>query len=154
VRREISGNLVSLPTERRVVDVGLCRLAFCVASNGDNARPGHSADGKASNDMMSRRVRAQRLRLLRRAAREYVIHQAGHTHALAQLHRQGATSGIVSNTGGGFSFDRDPRNRRVSRYRYNSIPVDQPGRMYTCATRIRVSYWSPTARPTKVELDA
>ncbi|HEU6439582.1 MAG TPA: hypothetical protein VFC12_04000 [Terriglobales bacterium] len=28
----------------------------------------------------------------------------------------------------GYSFDRDPRNRRVTRYRYNSIPVDQPGR--------------------------
>ena len=40
----------------------------------------------------------------------------------------GKYGGIISNTAGGFSFDQDPRNRRVTRYRYNSIPADQPGR--------------------------
>ena len=41
---------------------------------------------------------------------------------------EGRYGGIVSNTGGGYSFDRDPKNRRVTRYRYNAIPADQPGR--------------------------
>ena len=41
---------------------------------------------------------------------------------------EGRYGGIISNTAGGYSFDRDPKNRRVTRYRYNAIPVDQPGR--------------------------
>ena len=40
----------------------------------------------------------------------------------------GGYGGIISQTGGGYSFDGDPKHKRVLRYRYNSIPVDQPGR--------------------------
>ena len=32
----------------------------------------------------------------------------------------GHYGGIISNTAGGYSFDRDPRDRRVTRYRYNA----------------------------------
>ena len=46
---------------------------------------------------------------------------------------QGGYGGIISNTAGGYSFDRDPRNRRVTRYRYNAIPVNL-GATFTCVT--------------------
>src|SRR3990172_2274684 len=36
--------------------------------------------------------------------------------------------GIISNTGGGYSFYRDARLRRLTRYRYNSTPLDTGGR--------------------------
>ena len=66
---------------------------------------------------------------------------------------EGRYGGIVSNTGGGFSFDRDPRNRRVTRYRYNSIPVDQPGRYVYLRDQETGEFWSPTASPVKRDLD-
>ena len=61
-------------------------------------------------------------------AREYVITRPDTPTPWINYLGQGRYGGIVSNTGGGFSFDRDPRDRRVSRYRYNSLPPDQPGR--------------------------
>ena len=34
---------------------------------------------------------------------------------------------LVSNTAGGYSFYRDARLRRLTRYRYNSSPLDMDG---------------------------
>ena len=36
--------------------------------------------------------------------------------------------GIISNTAGGYSFYRDARLRRLTRYRYNNTPLDAGGR--------------------------
>jgi len=60
---------------------------------------------------------------------------------------EGRYGGIISNTAGGYSFDRDPRNRRVTRYRYNSIPADQPGRYLYLRDQVSGEYWSPTWQP-------
>ena len=38
--------------------------------------------------------------------------------------------GLISNTGGGYSFYRDAKLRRLTRYRYNNVPRDTGGRMY------------------------
>ncbi len=62
------------------------------------------------------------------AAREYVITRPDTPTPWLNYLGEGRYGGIVSNTAGGYSFDRDPRNRRVTRYRYNGIPADQPGR--------------------------
>ena len=35
---------------------------------------------------------------------------------------------MISNTGGGYSFHIDPKERRILRYRYNNLPLDRPGR--------------------------
>jgi len=32
--------------------------------------------------------------------------------------------GLISNTAGGYSFYRDARLRRLTRYRYNNVPLD------------------------------
>ncbi len=66
---------------------------------------------------------------------------------------QGRYGGIVSNTGGGFSFDRDPRNRRVSRYRYNAIPADQPGRYIYLRRQDTGEWWGATWQPVRGALD-
>ena len=83
------------------------------------------------------------------AAREYVITRPDTPTPWINYIGEGRYGGIVSNTGGGFSFDRDPRNRRVTRYRYNAIPVDQPGRYVYLRDQETGEYWSPTAAPTK-----
>ena len=36
--------------------------------------------------------------------------------------------GIITNTAGGYSFYRDARLRRITRYRYNNAPFDIGGR--------------------------
>ena len=59
---------------------------------------------------------------------EYVISRPDTPTPWLNYLGQGGYGGIISNTAGGFSFDRDPRERRVTRYRYNAIPADQPGR--------------------------
>lgn len=62
---------------------------------------------------------------------------------------EGRYGGIISNTAGGYSFDRDPRNRRVTRYRYNSVPEDQPGRYVYLRDQETGKYWSPTWQPVR-----
>ncbi|MGQ9689913.1 MAG: GH36-type glycosyl hydrolase domain-containing protein [Thermoproteota archaeon] len=62
---------------------------------------------------------------------------------------QGGYGGIISNTAGGYSFDRDPRNRRVTRYRYNSVPTDQPGHYIYLRDEETGEFWSPTWQPVR-----
>jgi cellobiose phosphorylase len=89
------------------------------------------------------------------SAREYVITRPDTPTPWLNYLGQGGYGGIVSNTGGGYSFDRDPRNRRVTRYRYNSIPADQPGRYVYLRDAETGAYWSATWQPvTQVTLDA
>lgn len=59
---------------------------------------------------------------------------------------------IVSNTGGGYSFYRDAKLRRLTRYRYNGIPADMGSRFYYIADGSDV--WSPGYLPAKTELDS
>ncbi len=78
---------------------------------------------------------------------EYVITRPDTPTPWMNYLGQGGYGGIISNTGGGYSFDRDPRNRRVTRYRYNAIPADQPGRYIYLRDQATGDYWSPTWQP-------
>ncbi len=60
--------------------------------------------------------------------------------------------GIISNTAGGYSFYRDARMRRLTRYRYNNVPADSGGRYVYLADRDTGRFWSPTWQPTRTEL--
>lgn len=59
--------------------------------------------------------------------------------------------GLISNTAGGYCFDRDPKFRRLTRYRYNSVPLDNGGRYFYIGCNGQ--YWSATGRPVNTELD-
>lgn len=61
--------------------------------------------------------------------------------------------GIISQTAGGFSFYRDPRDRRITKYRYNNVPVDRPGRYIYIRSGEDNEYWSPTWQPTQKDPD-
>ncbi len=59
---------------------------------------------------------------------------------------------MISNTGGGYSFHIDPRDRRILRYRYNNLPMDRPGRYLYIRDNKTGEYWSPTWQPVPKEL--
>jgi cellobiose phosphorylase len=61
--------------------------------------------------------------------------------------------GLISNTGGGYSFVLDARLRRLTRYRYNNAPLDLGGRYLYLRDDDTGDYWSPSWQPTKSELD-
>jgi cellobiose phosphorylase len=60
--------------------------------------------------------------------------------------------GIISNTAGGYSFYRDARLRRLTRYRYNNVPPDFGGRYIYVRDNGTGEYWSPSWQPTRHEL--
>ncbi|MBR4131533.1 MAG: glycosyl transferase, partial [Oscillospiraceae bacterium] len=59
---------------------------------------------------------------------------------------------LLSNTGGGYSFYRDARLRRLTRYRYNNCPLDAEGFHFYIKDGDTV--WNPGWQPTQTELDA
>ena len=58
---------------------------------------------------------------------------------------------ILSNTAGGYSFYRDARLRRLTRYRYNNAPLDQEG--FHIYIRDGETVWNPGWQPTQTGLD-
>ncbi len=61
--------------------------------------------------------------------------------------------GIISNTAGGYSFYRDARLRRLTRYRYNNAPFDVGGRYLYVRDNDSGEFWSPSWQPTRTKLD-
>jgi cellobiose phosphorylase len=58
---------------------------------------------------------------------------------------------LISNTGGGYSFYKDPRYRRITRFRYNNVPIDDNGKYFYINDNGTV--WSPGWKPVKTPLD-
>ncbi len=58
---------------------------------------------------------------------------------------------LISNTAGGYHFYKDARLRRITRYRYNNVPVDLGGRYFYINDDGTV--WNPGWSPVKTELD-
>jgi cellobiose phosphorylase len=58
---------------------------------------------------------------------------------------------LISNTAGGYCFYKDARLRRLTRYRYNNVPLDNGGRYFYI--RDEDSIWSPTWQPVRTPLD-
>jgi cellobiose phosphorylase len=78
---------------------------------------------------------------------EYVITRPDTPTPWMNYLGEGGYGGIISNTAGGYSFDRDPKYRRITRYRYNAIPNDQPGRYVYLRDQETGVFWSPTWQP-------
>ena len=60
---------------------------------------------------------------------------------------------LISNTAGGYCFCRDAKFRRILRYRYNGVPMDDGGR-YFYIREEDGSVWNPGWKPCKTPLDA
>ena len=58
---------------------------------------------------------------------------------------------LISNTAGGYTFYKDAKFRRLTRYRYNNVPMDSGGRYFYIKDEDTV--WSPGWKPCKTPLD-
>ena len=59
--------------------------------------------------------------------------------------------GLISNTAGGYNFYKDAKFRRITRYRYNGVPMDAGGRYFYIVDGKHI--WSPGWKPCKTPLD-
>ena len=59
---------------------------------------------------------------------------------------------LISNTCGGYSFYRDARLLRLTRYRYNNVPADTNGKYIYIKEKDTI--WNPGWQPVKTELDS
>lgn len=59
---------------------------------------------------------------------------------------------LISNTGGGYSFYKDAKLLRLTRYRYNDCPLDSNGHYFYIKDGEDV--WNPGWQPTQTELDS
>ena len=85
--------------------------------------------------------------------REYVITRPDTPAPWMNYLGNGGFSGLISNTGGGLIFNKDSSNFRITRYRFNQIPWDRPGRYLYLRDMEDGEYWSPTWQPVMRELD-
>jgi cellobiose phosphorylase len=85
------------------------------------------------------------------ARREFVITRPDTPLPWLNYLGQDEFFGLCTNTGGGYSFWRDAKLRRLTRYRYNNMPLDLGGRyVYVNDSG---SVWNPGWKPVKAVLD-
>ena len=58
---------------------------------------------------------------------------------------------LISNSAGGYTFYKDAKFRRITRYRYNNVPMDSGGKYFYINDGGNI--WSPGWKPCKTELD-
>ncbi|MGD0001001.1 MAG: glycosyl transferase [Bryobacteraceae bacterium] len=87
------------------------------------------------------------------SAREYVITRPDTPLPWINYLGCQAYFGLISNTAGGYSFYRDARLRRITRYRYNNVPFDLGGRYIYLRDNDSGEFWSPSWQPTRSDIE-
>ena len=84
--------------------------------------------------------------------KEYVIEK--YATPLPWINYLGSDSffALLSNTAGGYAFYKDARLRRLTRYRYNNLPLDQDG--FHIYVKDNDIIWNPGWQPVQTELDS
>ncbi|MBO7299729.1 MAG: glycosyl transferase [Kiritimatiellae bacterium] len=85
-------------------------------------------------------------------AREYVITTPETPYPWINYLGHEEFFAITSNTSGGYAFYKDARLRRLTRYRYNDIPLDNNGRFFYIKDGSTV--WNPGWKPMRTPLDS
>ncbi|AEJ60757.1 glycosyltransferase 36 [Spirochaeta thermophila DSM 6578] len=85
------------------------------------------------------------------ARKEYVITTPRTPYPWINYLGQEAFFSLVSNFAGGYSFYRDARFRRITRYRYNNVPTDEGSRFFYIKDGTTI--WSPAWKPARTPLD-
>jgi cellobiose phosphorylase len=85
------------------------------------------------------------------STKEYVINNSKTPYPWINYLGSDNFFSIISNTAGGYSFYKDALLRRITRYRYNNVPIDDGGRYFYINDGGDV--WSPGWKPVKAELD-
>jgi len=86
------------------------------------------------------------------AAREYVINTPQTPYPWINYLGNQDFFSLISNTAGGYCFYKDARLRRITRYRYNNVPIDMNGRYFYINDGGDV--WSPGWKPVQAALDS
>ncbi len=83
--------------------------------------------------------------------REYIINEPLTPNPWINYLGTNGYFGLISNTGGGYTFYQDAKLRRLTRYRYNNVPTDFGGRYYYINDQGTI--WNPGFLPMKTALD-
>ncbi|MBN1809099.1 MAG: hypothetical protein JW909_08515 [Planctomycetes bacterium] len=85
--------------------------------------------------------------------REYVVTRPDTPRAWFNYLMNDSYVAMISNTGGGVSYDTDPRVYRLLRYRYQNVPFDRPGRYIYLRDMDTGEYWSATWAPVNMPVE-
>ena len=86
------------------------------------------------------------------AHREYVVETPQTPYPWINYLGNSRFFSLISNTAGGYAFYTDARLRRLTRYRYNDVPLDNNGRFFYIKDGDVV--WNPGWKPMRVSLDS
>lgn len=86
-------------------------------------------------------------------AREYVVERPDTPRPWTNYLGGRKYGGVITNHAGGYSFTQSPADGRILRMRFNSVPVDQPGRTFYLRDRRSGDYWSAAWQPVAKPLD-
>lgn len=87
------------------------------------------------------------------SAREYVITRPDTPRAWSNYLGSRRYGGIITQGAGGYSFARSPAEGRILRHRYNSIPMDLPGRQFYLRDQDSGDFWAAAWQATGKPLD-
>lgn len=85
--------------------------------------------------------------------REYVITQPDTPKSWSNYLGSTEYGAIITNNAGGYSFYKSAAQGRYTRLRFNSVPLDQPGRYFYLRDRESGDYWSSSWQPVGKPLD-
>ncbi|HEX3043278.1 MAG TPA: glycosyl transferase [Bacillota bacterium] len=85
--------------------------------------------------------------------REYVIENPNTPMSWANYLGTAEYCGIISNNASGYAFHKSPKSSRLLRFRFNSIPMDRPGRYIYLRDNASGDYWSASWQPVGKPLD-
>ncbi|MCX7869418.1 MAG: hypothetical protein N2322_05635, partial [Terrimicrobiaceae bacterium] len=86
-------------------------------------------------------------------SREYVITRPDTPRAWSNYLGSRLYGGIITNGAGGYSFTRSPAEGRILRHRYNSVPMDLPGRQFYVRDMETGDFWSAAWQATQKPLE-
>ena len=86
-------------------------------------------------------------------AREYVITRPNTPRAWSNYLGSTEYGAIITNNAGGYSFYKSAAQGRFTRLRFNSVPMDQPGRYFYLRDLDSGDYWSASWQPVGKHLE-
>ncbi len=86
-------------------------------------------------------------------AKEYVITRPDTPQSWSNYLGSTEYGAIITNNAGGYSFYKSGARGRILRLRFNSVPMDQPGRYFYLRDNENGDYWSSSWQPVGKPLD-
>ena len=88
------------------------------------------------------------------ASKEYVIERPDTPVSWVNYLGTADYCGIISNNAAGYGFHRSSKSARLTRFRFNSLPMDRPGRYLYLRDEADGDYWSASWQPVGKPLES